>query len=190
MSEVNDANKMEEVVAPSTVEVPSTMEEVVEAAGVVAQVFVNPLADPSFEGAYTILYEQISAIVQFNKVNYMNVALIFKAVIETIDALSETNTWDDVAYQNNCTNLITFILADLHEKGKISKTLYGQLSMGIPAMSYTLVSLIHLANRGEIALHAFVEDVKQGCIAKCAKKPVATHRSSKQGANRRLRFAQ
>jgi len=153
----------------------STLGEITAAVSVAAAAVTNPLADPTFKDAYDVLYAQINQIVAFNKVNYMNVALIFRAVIETIDAVGASAAWDDTTYQNNCTSLVTYILNDLHTKGKISDTLYTQLVMGIPVMSYSMVALVHLAHRGELALQKLEEEVEEKVKACCVPKAPTKH---------------
>ena len=138
----------------------------------------NPLAGDSFKDAYNLLYTQITAIVQNHQVNYMNVALIIKAVIETVDGISASQTWDNATYQNTCAGLITYILDDLHNKGKVDDNLFSQLSVAVPIMSYSLVTLIHMANAGEIALQKLEQKVEARCCGTvAAPKPIAATKS-------------
>ena len=155
----------------------NTIEQVV----VAGQALINPLADPNFQEAYDTLYAQISQIVQYNKVNAMNIALILRAVLETVESLASTAQWDDVTCQNNVTALTTYILNDLHTKGKISDTMYGALTIAMPVMSYSLYELVRLAAAGELKLRDWVQKVeddiaKNGCCGKKAPAPVAARR--------------
>lgn len=144
---------------------------VVEQVVVAGQTLFNPLSDPSFQEAYDTLYAQISQIVQYNKVNAMNIALILRAVLETVESLADTAKWDDVTCQNNVTAVTTYILNDLHQKGKISDTMFNSLSTAMPVMSYSLYELVRLAAAGELKLREWFYELEQDiATGKCCSK--------------------
>lgn len=156
---------------------------VIEQVVVAGQALFNPLENPNFQSAYETLYAQISQIVQYNKVNAMNIALILRAVLETVESLADTAQWDDTTCQNNVTALTTYILNDLHTKGKISKTMFSSLTTAMPVMSYALYELVRLAAAGELKIREWFQDIqediaKNGCcgLGKKAPAPVAARR--------------
>lgn len=147
----------------------NTVEQVV----VAGQALFNPLANPNFQEAYDTLYAQISQIVQYNKVNAMNIALILRAVLETVESLASTAQWDDTTCHNNVTALTTYILNDLHQKGKISNTMFNSLTTAMPVMSYSLYELVRLAAAGELKLREWVQEMEQDIASGgCCKKKV------------------
>lgn len=149
-------------------------ENMIEQVVVAGQALFNPLSDPSFQNAYDTLYAQISQIVQYNKVNAMNIALILRSVLETIESLADTAKWDDVTCQNNVTALTTYILNDLHDKGKISNKMFNSFITAMPVMSYALYELVRLAAAGELKLREWIEDIGEDIASGrcCKKEPV------------------
>jgi hypothetical protein len=150
------------------------------------KVLFNPLENPNFREAYDSLYSQISQIVQFHDVNAMNIALILRAVLETIESLADAEKWDDVTCQNNVTALTTYILNDLHTKGKIDDSMFSALCTAMPVMSYSLYELVRHAATGELKIRQLMLELEDD-IAKggCCKKvqPVTKVSARKRRAN-------
>ena len=117
--------------------------------------------------AYDIVVVQIEDIIADGKVDLNdigNMYVIFKAVMEAVDAVGVTSEWTGQEKSDEAKKLIKHVAHDLHEKGILNDEIYNVIMMGIDNWGTVMFALTVAADKGKVLFQHVKNGIHRACV--------------------------